>query len=55
MVHRRWVPLELALGTGIYDFSQALLSLAVSLLLLLGIIGLTPLLRQGVRRDISAE
>ncbi|MDD3482079.1 hypothetical protein [Azovibrio restrictus] len=55
MVHRRWAPLELALGTGIYDFSQALLSLAVSLLLLMGIIGLAPVLRQRARQDISAE
>ena len=46
MVPRRWMPLELALSTGLYDFQQALLALAVSLLLLVAIIGLSPLLRR---------
>lgn len=46
MVQRRWMPLELALSTGLYDFQQALLALAVSLLLLVAVIGLGPLLRR---------
>ncbi|MGB4674071.1 MAG: hypothetical protein WBH99_09045 [Azovibrio sp.] len=55
MVQRRWMPLELALNTGLYDFQQALLALAISLLLLLAIIGLSPLLRLAGRAPANLE
>lgn len=40
MVPMSWRPLELALATGIYDLSQASLSLGVSFLLMLTMAGL---------------
>lgn len=44
MLQSRWQPLELALATGLYDFSQAWLGLAVSVASLLAGLGIGPLL-----------
>jgi hypothetical protein len=46
MVPQRWRTLELALHSGLYDFTGALFDCAVSLLLLLGMIGLRGLFRR---------
>lgn len=45
MVQRRLEPLEMAMTTGLYDFTAALLAVAISLLLLAGMIGLRLLFR----------
>lgn len=55
MVPRRWSALELTLSTGLYDFTQALMALGVSFLLLLAMPGMAMLLRRAVSQEKTAS
>ena len=55
MVQHRLAPLEMALATGLFDFSGALVGFLVSLLLLAGLFGLRRLLGELARQRLHLE